>query len=53
MKTSEYKADGKTLKGPVKKGYHRGRTVVGGVEIDVADGTPVSCDPTCETYWSM
>jgi hypothetical protein len=35
------------------RGMREGRTPSGGNLVEVAIGTPLSCDPTSETYWSM
>lgn len=33
--------------------YRTARNVMSGEEIQVAVGTPLCCDPSSETYWSM
>lgn len=35
------------------RGMREGRTPSGNRLVEVAYGTPASCDPTTETYWSM
>ena len=36
-----------------KEGYHLTRNLMSGKVIEIEDGTPLSCDPSSETYWSM
>lgn len=36
-----------------ERGMREGRTPSGGNLVEVAIGTPLACDPTSETYWSM
>ena len=38
-------------RGPVKT--HKVKNLMTGLEIEIADGTPLCCDPSSETYWSM
>lgn len=33
--------------------YRLKRNLMSGTEIKVAYNTPISCDPSSETYWSM
>lgn len=35
------------------RAVREGRTPSGGRLVEVAIGTPLACDPTSETYWSM
>lgn len=35
------------------RGMREGRTPSGNRLVEVAIGTPLACDPTSETYWSM
>lgn len=32
--------------------FHRSVNLMSGKVIEVADGTPIGCDPSSETYWS-
>lgn len=39
--------------GPVAPGKRRVTNLMSGKEIDIAEDTPRSCDPSSELYWSM
>lgn len=39
--------------GPVAPGKRRVTNLMSGKEVDIAEDTPRSCDPSSELYWSM
>lgn len=45
--------NGKQKVGPVAPGKRRVVNLMSGNEIDIAEDTPRSCDPSSELYWSM